>query len=214
MTIKLNGRVANIVGLAILHGCKSWGSGPLHRRYSRKTRPEGDAQIPDQIGIKSIFSLMEFLTEEQARIKVESCLKESLKRYPLLADFVTPLEFVFFEFYIKGGHVRYDENLKSSIFEPVLLYGRRVSNLVIGAKERKYPMEIIWSSFHEWGHLSQPPQTDEIRLNPQLTYFRESEAWDIAELKMEEYPSLVPHLYMFYAHRDYCLNDYHSKIPK
>jgi len=157
---------------------------------------------------------MEFLTEEEARKRAQDRVKEAIKRFAPLAAYADALEFVFFEFYNQGGHARFDEQLKSSEFNPVRLQGKRVGNLVIGVKDRKDPMEIIWSAFHEWGHLSQPPQTEEIRLNPQLTYNRESEAWDIAEIKLKEFPHLVPELAKFYAHRDYCLSDYHGKIPK
>ena len=157
---------------------------------------------------------MEFLTDEQARIKVDSCFKESFKRYPLLAEYADALRFIFFAFYKNGGHVRYDDNLESSNFEPFPLLGGRSANLVIGAKDRKDQREIIWSSFQEWGHLSQPTLTDEIRLNPQLTHQRESEAWDIAEVKLKEFSILQPHLDKFYIYRDNCLNNYHSKIPK
>jgi len=155
---------------------------------------------------------MEFLTEAEGLIKAKDRVKESLKRYPLLATYADPLEFVFYAFYIQGGHVIYQDHMKSSEFNPVPLNGRRVANLVIGAKDRKDTIDIIWSVFHEWGHLSQLPQTEEIRLNQQLTYYRESEAWDIAEIKLREYPTILPFIDKFYVYRDFCLNDYKKRF--
>lgn len=157
---------------------------------------------------------MEILTDEQANEKVDHSFIETFKRYALLKMYAEVLRFPFFFFYKGGGHVRYDDHLKSSHFEPFPLLGGRAANLVIGAKDRKDYMEIIWSSFHEWGHLSQPTLTDEIRLNPRLTHLRESDAWDRAETKLKDFAILQPHMHKFYIYRDQCLNDYYDKIPK
>jgi len=157
---------------------------------------------------------MKIIKEAEARVKAMDRVKESIKRYPELANYAEALEFIFLAFYIQGGHVIYQEHLKSSKFDPVPLYGQRVANLIIGAKDRKDPLDIIWSIFHEWGHLSQPPQSEEIRLDPQLTYNRESDAWDKAEKKLNEYPTLTPFIGKFYLYRNFCLNDYQSKIIK
>jgi hypothetical protein len=166
------------------------------------------------MGSEIVFLKMQFLTAADAQAKANERVIESVKRYPVLLAYTDTLEFVFYAFYLQGGQVIYQEHLKSSEFNPVRLQGKRVANLIIGAKDRKDPMDIIWSVLHEWGHLSQPPQTEEIRLNPQLTYYRESDAWDKAEIKLKNYLTLVPFLGKFYAYRDFCLDDYNSKISK
>jgi hypothetical protein len=166
----------------------------------------------EEIGSEIVFLKMQILTVADAQAKANKRVIESVKRYPVLLAYTDTLEFVFSAFYLQGGHVIYVEHLKSSEFNPIRLHGKRVANLIIGAKDRKDPMDIIWSVLHEWGHLLQTPQTEEIRLNPQLTYYRERDAWDKAETKFKEYPALAPFLGKFYAYRDFCLNDYNSKI--
>lgn len=85
-------------------------------------------------------------------------------------------------------------------------------NLLIGVKGRTDFLTVIWSVFHEWGHLIQPTQTDQIRLDPVLTYQRESDAWNKAGAKLYQFDQLLPYMSHFYAYRDVCLLDYANKI--
>ncbi|MET3606978.1 hypothetical protein ABIC74_000820 [Mucilaginibacter rubeus] len=155
---------------------------------------------------------MEILTNEDAKIRVDQTFVETFKRYPALKEYDEVLRFAFTAFYKQGGHVRFDPDRTGSIFEPFPLLGGRSANLVIGVKDRIDPMGVIWVSFHEWGHLSQPILTDDIRLNPTLTHQRESEAWDLAEVKLKDYAILQPHFDQFYLYRNDCLKSYQKKI--
>ena len=67
-------------------------------------------------------------------------------------------------------------------------------------------------NFSRVGASTTPPQTEEIRLDPSLTYVREKEAWEIGEKKLKEFDNLIPLLPQFEAYRDVCLRDYFDKI--
>jgi len=144
--------------------------------------------------------------------KTTDRLNEAVKRYPELAAYLSELQFVFFEFYKQDGRVIFLGHKKASIIQPELLRGKRVLNLHIGVLGRTDGLTVIWSAFHEWGHLKQPPQTEEIRTNPLLTYEREKEAWEIAERKLRQFEAIKPLLPRFEAYREICLKDYLDKI--
>jgi len=150
---------------------------------------------------------------EDALQQTTQRVDEAIRRYPPLVEYADILKPVFFDFYEKGGMVRFDDYLTSPSIEPRPLNGKRVVNLVIGVKDRTDHLSVIWSAFHEWGHLCQPAQTEDIRLSPALTYEREKGAWEIAERAVREIAVLLPHIQQFEQYRDYCLSDYQSKIP-
>jgi len=150
--------------------------------------------------------------DKDPQTKTTERLNEAVKRYPALVPYLPALQFVFFEFYQQGGRVIFLDHKKSSIIQPEPLMGKRVVNLHIGVLNRTDYLTVIWAAFHEWGHLKQAPQTEEIRLNPKFTYEREKDAWAIGEKKLKEFENLKPLLPQFAAYREMCLKDYFDKI--
>jgi hypothetical protein len=65
---------------------------------------------------------------------------------------------------------------------------------------------------HEYGHLLQPPGTEEIFNNHKLTYEREKDAWEKAEQKFYDFELLKPHFAAFNSYREYCLSFYKATI--
>lgn len=73
--------------------------------------------------------------------------------------------------------------------------------LLIGTKDRP-ALEIIFSIFHEYGHLNQDRPTEQEKVKrTKAKYLRECHAWELGENKFLEFTEIIPHLEYFKAFR-------------
>jgi hypothetical protein len=149
---------------------------------------------------------------ESKRPDTNRILKTTLKYYPELISFLEPLIFVFDEFYQKGGMIIYNDHIPFSFIRPEMRNSKRVVNLHIGLLNRKEGLTVIWAAMHEWGHLNQVPESEEIHHDPLLKLDRETDAWQKAESKIQTYPCLLPYKDSFETYRSEALKSYLNKI--
>jgi hypothetical protein len=81
--------------------------------------------------------------------------------------------------------------------------------LFIGLKDRKDPLDVVWSILHEYGHIQQgPPGLDEVLKTENAEQAREKDAWDRAQCMMEQDPALKIYARHFTDYRDALLSSY------
>jgi len=81
--------------------------------------------------------------------------------------------------------------------------------LFIGLKDRKDPLEVVWSLLHEYGHVQQgEPTLAEILKDGNAKQAREKDAWNRAELIMAADPFLRQYAQHFSQYRDTLLGSY------
>ncbi|MCD8739059.1 hypothetical protein LT679_00470 [Mucilaginibacter roseus] len=79
--------------------------------------------------------------------------------------------------------------------------------LFTGLKDRKSPLEVVWSILHEYGHILQgTPNLDEILRKGDAEQVREKDALDKAQELMERDPALHVHAADFMRFRDALLH--------
>ncbi|GAA4203927.1 hypothetical protein GCM10022289_20950 [Pedobacter jeongneungensis] len=70
-------------------------------------------------------------------------------------------------------------------------------------------LDILWSIFHEYGHLIQRrPLDEELKEGTMAKYLRETDAWHKAETKASEFDILNPHFDEFKRYRAACQASY------
>lgn len=151
-------------------------------------------------------------TDEEIQGFYNNITRETLRRYPVLADYSEILTFVFMAFFRQGGLVRFDEHSVGASVQPGMLKGCYVYDLFIGIKDRVDPITLVWSVLHEYGHTLQQKITDEIHLSPVLKLERETDAWNRAEHKLTDFNISAADLESFRSFREQRLQCYRDKI--
>jgi len=143
-------------------------------------------------------------------IKKRNMLRELFASIPDLKSFEEVFDELFEEFYSKDAIIIIDLLINSSRLAqtPNNTISRNFE-LYVGIKERKNPLDILWSIFHEYGHLLQARPTDqELIEGTNAKYLREMDAWDLGEKKLLTFKNLKPYLDDFNIYRSKCQMSY------
>ncbi|TKC04245.1 hypothetical protein [Pedobacter frigoris] len=143
-------------------------------------------------------------------IKKRNTLRGLFASIPDLKPFEQVIDILFSEFYSKDAIIIIDSQINSSHLAqtPRNMLSRNFE-LYIGIREREDPLDVLWSIFHEYGHLLQDRPTDqELIEGTYAKYLRELDAWGLGETKFLEFDILKPYLNNFKTYRTMCQNSY------
>lgn len=149
------------------------------------------------------------MTPSNFEIRKRNNLRQLFGIVPELKSFEPIISQLFSEFYLKKAIIIIDPLLGSSHLGQTRFNTiSRNFELFIGTRERE-PLEILWSIFHEYGHLQQDRPTSEEATDGTLAkYLRERNAWEIGQNKFLEFDILKTHLDNFEAYRSTCQSSY------
>ena len=131
------------------------------------------------------------MDKRNTEIRKRNNLRELLGNVPGLKPYEHIISELFDEFYSKDAVIRIEPLLSSSRLKqtPHNALARNFE-LIIGTKDRD-PKEILWSIFHEYGHLQQDrPTLEESKDGTVAKYRREVDAWEIGQIRLLRFEEL------------------------
>ncbi|PWS26167.1 hypothetical protein DHW03_15335 [Pedobacter yonginense] len=142
--------------------------------------------------------------------KKSSTIRELIAAAPDLLPFEQVIDQLLSEFYDGGASIIIDSRRISSYLAQTPFNSRtRNFELFIGVRDRKTGLNILWSIFHEYGHLIQDrPTGEELIEGTNAKYLREIDAWDKAQKRLLEFDNLIPYFNDFKIYRSTCTSSY------